>query len=250
MTFNDENIIIDLIWYNKYNININDNIEFDKFINLLINKNEKKNINNKISEIENNYFEKIKLIENLFYDKDKINFIKMQNSLIILQKELDIIKLLTKYTLQNKILEYNFIKICLLLLLEFSNTLKTRLKQKNINHNHNNNHIQQNNLYILRCSYKFCSYQDKCIYNYNNKSKNNCYHDHYVHNMVSADLNILLDYINNNKDTNNNITHTKEILKTINTLSYVISHMEIELKTKCLYCNDKEIERYHISKKN
>ena len=245
MTFNDENIILDLIWYNKYNININDNIEFDKFIKLLINKNEKKNINNKISEIENNYFEKIKIIENLFYDKDKINFIKMQNSLIILQKELDIIKILTKYTLQNKTLDYNFIKICLLLLLEFSNTLKNRLKQKNINHNNN-----QNNLYILRCSYKFCSYQDKCIYNYSNKSKNYCYHDHYVHNMVSADLNILLDYINNNKDNDNNINHTKEILKTINTLSYVIGHMETELKTKCLYCNDKEIEKYHISKKN
>jgi hypothetical protein len=247
MISNNEELMYELIWYDKYKLTIKDdfNKNLDKFIKLLSNQHEK-NITNKISEIENNYFEKIKYIENLFSDKNKINLIKKQNSLIILQKELDIIKILTKYTLQNKILNYNFIKICLLLLLEFSNTLKNRLKQKDINHKN----MQQNDLFIIRCSYKFCSYQDKCAYNYNSKSKNYCYHDHYVHNMVSADLNILLDYINENKNNDNNIIHTKEILKTINTLSYVISHMETELKAKCLYCNDKEIEYYHINKKN
>ena len=62
------------------------------------------------------------------------------------------------------------------------------------------------------------------------------------------------------------IVHTKEILKTINTLSFVINHMEIELRTKCstllsnttsnntdnntLFTNipDYKIEMFHIVK--
>ena len=71
--------------------------------------------------------------------------------------------------------------------------MRLRLGQKEINNDKNQDPTQST---ITRCSYKFCSYQDSCTYNYNLKTKNLCYQDHYVHNMVSSDLKILLNYIN------------------------------------------------------
>ena len=104
---------------------------------------------------------------------------------------------------------------------------------------------------IPRCSYKFCKFKDSCSYNYNSKSKNVCYQDHYVHNMVSSDINILILYIKSRKNFDRQyLSHNKEILKSINTLSYVISHMENELKTKCLYLDKKEWDKFHINKKS
>ena len=161
-----------------------------------------------------------------------------------MQKEYEIIKLLTKYTLQNKNLNYNFFVSCLNILLIFSETLRTRLGQKEIIHEITNT----DTLNISRCSYKFCSYQDNCSYNYNLKTKSQCYQDHYVHNMVSADLKILLIYIKQKYEKPKLVPHNKEILKTINTLGFVIGHMELELKTKCLYLAENEWESCHIVK--
>jgi hypothetical protein len=66
--------------------------------------------------------------------------------------------------------------------------------------------------------------------------------------MVSTDLKILLTYIKNKYENGKIILHNKEILKTINTLSYVIGHMELELRTKCLYVPESEWESYHVIK--
>ena len=68
--------------------------------------------------------------------------------------------------------------------------------------------------------------------------------------MVSADLKNLLEYIKKKYDNveDKNILHNKEILKTINTLSFVISHMESELKSKCFYLQESEWDTYHIVK--
>jgi hypothetical protein len=66
--------------------------------------------------------------------------------------------------------------------------------------------------------------------------------------MVSADLKILIEYIEQKYGNTKVVLHNKEILKTINTLSYVINHMENELKTKCLYLSENEIESYHFIK--
>ena len=65
--------------------------------------------------------------------------------------------------------------------------------------------------------------------------------------MVSADLKILINYINL-KNISFNALLNKEILKTINTLSFVIGHMELELKTKCLYIPESEWESCHVIK--
>jgi hypothetical protein len=68
--------------------------------------------------------------------------------------------------------------------------------------------------------------------------------------MVSADLKILLEYIKKKYDhiIDKNILHNKEILKTINTLSFVISHMESELKSKCFYLQESEWDNFHVVK--
>jgi hypothetical protein len=257
---------LDLSWNKKFSIDfdLSKYTNMNEFIKKLNNKINDKTIETTILKIEQDYLEKIKYIEDLYYCTAKIKIIKTKNSLIILQKELEIIKILTKYTLQNQLLDYNFIKICLSLLLDFSEILRIRLGQSEIIHanlkkypieipnnvNSDNLLSKSKNYSIARCSYKFCSYQDNCSYNYNYKSKNLCYQDHYVHNMVSADLKILLDYINDKDNIDNikNIIHTKEILKTINTLSFVISHMECELRTKCLYVPENKWETFHIVK--
>jgi hypothetical protein len=237
-----------LEWYNQYfinyNININDN-DINCYINKLSNKNINKSIINKVNQIEIEYEEKLNEIKLLCLNFEEIDKIKTKNSLIILQKELEIIKLLTKYTLQNKNLKYDFFISCLEILLNLSEILRLKLGQKELIHNK-----QKNEENIMRCSYKFCSYKDNCSYNYNLKIKNLCYQDHYVHNMVSADLKILLEYIKKKYDhvEDKNILHNKEILKTINTLSFVISHMESELKSKCLYLLESEWDSCHVVK--
>lgn len=212
----------------------------------LTKKSEEKNIEFKVLQLENEYQNKLKETEELCNNPEDITKIYNQNSLYILQKELDIIRLLTKYTLQNKNIDYNFFISCLNILLNLSEVLRIRLGQKEFSHDkQKQNKYNDNSIY--RCSYKFCSYKDTCKYNYDLKTKNLCYQDHYVHHMVSADLKILLEYIKT-KSNDATFLHNKEVLKTINTLSFVIGHMESELKTKCIYLEEKAWNSCHYVK--
>ena len=218
--------------------------DYDNLLNILNNTNSKTSVETKVKEIESEYLLKLNEISNLCVQNDAIMKLTKENILKILQKELDIIKLLTKYSLQNNQLDYDFIVNCLKLLLVLSDTLKTRINQKDIvidKKMYNNNNI-------ARCSYKFCTFKDTCVYNYNNKSKVLCYQDHYVHNMVSYDLKILIEYTECKYGNTKIVSHNKEILKTINTLAYVINHMENELKAKCLYNVNDNVEQYHFVK--
>jgi hypothetical protein len=63
--------------------------------------------------------------------------------------------------------------------------------------------------------------------------------------MVAHDILSLIHYIESNYVNNAQILHNKEILKTINTLAFVIGHMENELRAKCLYNDVKDWEKYH-----
>ena len=234
-------------WYTQfYNINssilINDT-DLKKLINILKCQSDQNVVQIKIAQIESEYLDKLKEIELLCNNEDEIEKFNKLNSLKILQKELEVIKLLTKYSLQNNQLNYDFFMNCLKLLLNLSEILRVRLGQAEVNFE-KKIYIDDN---ISRCSYKFCNYKDSCNYNYN-KSKNLCYQDHYVHNMVSGDLKILIDYIIQKYGETKIVSHNKEILKTINTLSYVINHMENELKSKCMYSAENEIESYHVIK--
>ena len=314
-------------WYKKYYLSnlelkyIYSNDFYKIILSKLKNKQCNKNIEYKIDSIENEYLDKLQKLEFLCNNKKDINQIEKSNSLQIIQKELEIIKLLSKYTLQNTNLNYNFFMNSLKLLLHFSEILKKRLGQ--------NDFILEKSKFsdsiISRCSYKFCSYQHNCNYNYNKYTKNKCYQDHYVHNMISLDLKTIINYINSlyndkdlnisnknekdNNDSNNKdkddsnnkehynidnkedsdlkvieqkydkdnkedsdlkvienkkdynnvievnndnklILHNKEILKTINTLNYVISHMENELRNKCLYQTSDKLEQFHFINNN
>lgn len=236
-----------LIWYDTFSEKSNIEINIDKYIDILKNSNLKSNedvIENKLNQIEMEYENNLIELNNICNDKKYLNELKNKNSLIILQKELKIIKLLTKYALQNNHLDYIFFYNSLKFLYELSEILRIRLNQKEIVHE--NKILTPNNL--PRCSYKFCNFKDACTYNYNITSTNQCYQDHYVHRMVSADLLILIQYIEEKFKDPKFIIHNKEILKTINTLSFVINHMENELKTKCMYLNESEWETCHFVK--
>ena len=231
-------------WYDKY-LNTKINYDTDKINKLknILNHNNQNTVQNKVIQIESEYQIKLKEIEELCDNNETIEKLKKDNSLKILQKELDVIKLLSKYSLQNNQLNYTFFMNALNLLLILSETLRIRLEQNEINIE--KKAYSDDN--ISRCSYKFCSFKDSCNYNYN-KTKNMCYQDHYVHNMVSVDLKILIEYIELKYGDTKIVLHNKEILKTINTLSYVIGHMELELRTKCLYVPESEWESYHVIK--
>ena len=213
--------------YNQFSdININ-------LINLIEKyKENKNNLENKIKKIEQDYNYKLNEIMN---NTDIIKNIKKLNSLEILKKESELIQIILTYSLSNNLLEVDFLNTSLEYLLELSNILKNRLKQKTIENNDTKD--------IVRCSYKFCTFKENCNYYYNKKSNQKCYQDHFVHNMVSHDIINLLKFIkNNDSDT---IQQNKEILKSLNTLSYVINHMENELNSKCMYLEESEVCQYH-----
>jgi len=66
--------------------------------------------------------------------------------------------------------------------------------------------------------------------------------------MVSADLKFLIHYIKTKYGDTKIVSHNKEILKTINTLSFVIDHMEKELRNKCMYLPEAEWDSCHFLK--
>ena len=234
-------------WYTNYalplSINEDKLNEYIKLLKSVIHINEDDVLQNKVEQIENDYLVKLKILEIECNNINSIENYKQKNSLEILQKELDIIKLLTKYSLQNNTLEYNFFMSSLKFLFDLSEILRIRIGQKEIIHD-----SKIINSSISRCSYKFCNYKDTCVYNYNTKNKSQCYQDHYVHRMVSADLMVLIDYITSKYTDELQIIPNKEILKSINTLSFVINHMENELKSKCIYVNESEWEKFHFIK--
>jgi hypothetical protein len=230
-------------FYNKNSSMLINDIELKKLYDILKCQNNQNTVQIKIAQIESEYLEKLKEIEILCNNNNEIEKFNNLNSLKILQTELDVIKLLTKYSLQNNQLNYDFFINALKLLLNLSEILRIRLGQPETSIE-KKIYLDDN---ISRCSYKFCNYKDSCNYNYN-KSKHLCYQDHYVHNMVSGDLKILIDYIVQKYGETKIVSHNKEILKTINTLSYVINHMENELKSKCMYLPENEIESFHVVK--
>ena len=95
-------------FYNPNSIMFIGNDEFNKLTNILKFQNEQSLVQIKITQKENEYVEKLKEIELLCNDSEEINKFNNLNSLKILQKELEVIKLLTKYSLENNQLNYEF----------------------------------------------------------------------------------------------------------------------------------------------
>ena len=104
-----------LIWHTSYfkgfntnngnsKLKINSSDE-SKFLDLFV----KVESENQINEIEKEYKESLNLIEELYNRKDLHEYLKNKNSKVLLKEELEIIKLLSKYTLQNNYIDYNFL---------------------------------------------------------------------------------------------------------------------------------------------
>lgn len=172
----------------------------------------------------------------------KIDKFSIYTSIEILKKQ-DLLSSYLSKSIQNSDIKLNFLISILEWLIESSKELNSRIGLKL--YMHNDNLIKPDK--VIRSSYKFCNFKHNCSYNYDSKKKG-CYADHYVHNMVYADVSALLKCINlfhSDKD----VIHNKEIVKCINTISFVIRHMYEELHNLCMYCTDaNEHNNYHIVK--
>jgi len=102
---------------------------------------------------------------------------------------------------------------------------------------------------IPRPSYKFCEHGNECIYNYDPESKEKCHSQHFVHNILYADTLSLYQYLLVGK-TNNVRLDINEILKSINTISFVINHMYEEIYLLSLYNPNKTIQIKKNTKKH
>ena len=102
--------------------------------------------------------------------------------------------------------------------------LNNKLGLELCKHKFNNNNV------IPRSSYKFCNYTYDCEFNYDFKKHRGCYAQHFVHNLVYADIDILLKFIQFKENKNLEIKDLDEFLKSVNTISFVINHMYDEIK--------------------
>lgn len=224
-----------LTWDNKYLVGKITPIDFNNLINNSKNNNQNNHLN-KIDDMEKQYQNQLSLVEELINNKDNFNKLLKNNSYDLLKEENKLVKLLSRYSLQQNKYQVEFVLNLLKIIYQISNTLSLRLKQNKITHK------PRPDKPILRCSYKFCVYKSNCDYHY--KKKRKCNSDHFVHNMICADLQVLIDYFS--KLDKNDFKSNKEIIKSINTILYVVSHMESELADSCRYQNKDNWEKYHI----
>jgi len=131
-------------------------------------------------------------------------------------------------------------------LMKTSSYLSKKLGMKPYKHE-----SSKNNKLFPRSSYKFCNYNYECEFNYNLKKYKGCFAQHYVHNIVSADLAALIDCLNKMKSNNIEITLDilKELKKSTNTISYVTNHMFEELKNiYALLEKKRNLDELHINR--
>jgi len=224
-----------LTWDKKYLIGNFVPIDFNNLIESS-KKNKENNHLNKIDSMEKEYQEQITQTQTLINDKTLFNKLLEKNSFELLKEETKLVKLLSKYSLQQNNYDVTFIINLLKLIYQISDNLATRINQSKITHK------PRNDKPIVRCSYKFCIYKSNCNFYY--KKKRKCNSDHFVHNMVCADIQVLIDYFT--KINQDNFKSNKEIIKSINTILFVVSHMESELADSCRYQNESDWEKFHI----
>jgi len=113
-----------------------------------------------------------------------------------------------------------------------------------------NQKSRSNENLITRCSYKFCHYTYYCNYNYpedHAKQVKGCYSDHYVHNKLAQDLQSLLYHIKTKYENveNINVRSNQEVIKCINTITFVIKHMYDELWNIYISTDKNNYEIHH-----
>jgi hypothetical protein len=223
-----------MLTWDKYLVDIKPSSKYEK---ILLESKKIDSIDNieEIEKIEKEYIDKINQIKELNGDDEKTEELLKLSSLDLLKEEYALVKLFSKYSLQQNDYDVKFLLKILNLLYVISNELAERIKQQKITHK------KRKDRDIMRCSYKFCNFKSNCKYHYGKKK---CNSDHFVHNMVSADLDNLIDFFQNK--TEKEFTSNKEVIKSINTILYVISHMESELSDSCRYESEDKWKSFHL----
>lgn len=219
-------------WEDFYNLTENISYESD-------NEEEVKNFDINLIDFSLNN-EKILNEINEILELDKFEKI---TALEILKKQ-DLVSSYISKSIQNNLINKKFFIKCIFFLQKTSEILTKRIEQSLFNHN--TEFIKKDK--IIRSSYKFCNYKHNCTYNYE-KGKKGCYADHYPHNMINADCTALLFCISEYYSEDEEIQN-KEIVRCINTISYVIRHMYDELNNLCLYSSRSEHDKFHYIKAN
>jgi len=230
-------------WVNSFDENNNYIVDienkFKSSCKLSLNEIVNTTIENKASDIFNFSVEN-EAINNKMKEILLIKNLKDFTDLELMEKEALIIIYINRYLLKNKLSEtdkqffidlFNWIK-------DLSDYFSDKLGLTKISHSKR----FKEEFLINRCSYKFCNYKDNCEFNYDKKGKK-CNSDHYVHHMVYADCESLINYlVNNNLER---VDHHNEMMKCINTLMFVINHMYNELKNKVFYSKNKNLNELH-----
>lgn len=121
--------------------------------------------------------------------------------------------------------DYNLHIPKFLWLAKASKYLSDKLKLPSIDHKINTVDFDRGS--IPRSSYKFCEYNYDCQFNYKDKY-NGCFAQHFVHNLVYADIMAIIQYIEYINDNSLAFNYV-ELSKCITTVSYVVKHMSEEL---------------------
>ena len=170
------------------------------------------------------------------------NFSNM-TSLEILKNQ-DLISSYISKSIQNILINKKIFLRSIIYLRNSSKYLSEKIKQNLFNHNLECLRKDK----IIRSSYKFCNFKQNCNYNYES-GKKGCYADHYPHNMIYADCLSLIECINKYYKNEEEIQN-KEIMRCINTISFVIKHMYDELNNLCMYSKRNEHDKFHYVKLN
>jgi hypothetical protein len=108
---------------------------------------------------------------------------------------------------------------------------------------------------IYRSSYKFCNKKDECNALYchitkpGQQSHDKCNGDHYVHNKLVSDLSCLIQVLDTRKDEETS-TISNDLRICLDTVNFVISHMNHELNNFNIYYSKKEgfdINKFYVT---
>jgi len=206
--------------------------ENDVKIKSLINSDKKKIVNDKKDFIPTfNDFNKI-----VFKDTNDVELLKYENYLFSYIRQY-----IKRCNENNDDINYQTCLNYLKWIENVSSYFSEKLNLKIFTYNINFNNIS--NISIPRSSYKFCNNSCDCEYNYKGIGKK-CHGRHYVHDLVFADVNILIKYLNKVIPFGYSYINQNEVSKSINTISYVVNHMYMELSS-FQYYGMTDIENLH-----
>ena len=166
-------------------------------------------------------------------DKSNSASLSHYNPLEIIQMQIIVISHVLKHFKMFKLDNIDVINQGLSWIFKSSSYLANSIKQA-INTNKTNQ--------LMRSSYKFCNKKCDCVNQYGflfSKRSKSCIHDHYVHHKIVSDIDNLLNYIKRNRNNREQLINLEiEVRKSLETLNYVINHMNQELSSFVLYFGD------------